>query len=383
MAPCRVLTQDPGFRAHKVGMVHSHEAPAKTNGEPMHQPAINTLRGVACLLLVGFHVVGFSPTTGMRLPLDHWASITNEWLSLLRMPLFSFLSGYVYALRPYDGQYGAFTRGKARRLLIPMLVVGTSFAILHTLTPATQGSPIDWRLLHIVPVAHYWFLESLFVIFMLTALLERAGMLGTPGRFALVAGCAAVLHMTAPVPVYFGLEGATYLFPFFLLGIATLRFGSALVRPAVQSAAGATLVVILLVWGVAVPISLPEPLAPQALLASLCLCVMLFRWCPSIPVLAWIGSFSFGIYLFHSIIAAAARVALGVLGIPWLPLLFVAGMAAGIGGSILLTLALRRVPAGHWVLGERARKKRVPDTPSATAGDTTVAAGRVTDSAAP
>lgn len=330
----------------------------------MRRSEIDTLRGLACVLLVAFHVVGHSPATGLRLPLDHWASLTNEWLSILRMPLFSFLSGYVYALRPVDRLHGDFVRGKVRRLLVPMLLVGTTFAVLQALAPGSTERVTNWSLLHVVPVAHYWFLESLFVIFMTVGLLEWAGMLRTPARFAGVAACAAALHMTAPVPVYFGLEGATYLFPFFLLGIAALRFRHALERPTALHAAAVTLGVIALTWRSTVPISLADPLAPLVLLSSLCLCVLLFRWRPSVRWLAWVGSFSFGIYLFHSFFAAAARLLLGRLGANSLMLLFVAGLVAGIGGAILLTAVLRRVPAGHWVIGERSVRRRIRPPPS-------------------
>ena len=280
----------------------------------MQRSAIDTLRGVACLLLVAFHVVGHSPATGLRLPLDHWASLANEWLSILRMPLFSFLSGYVYALRPVDRLRGDVVRGKVRRLLVPMLVVGTVYAALQTLAPGSQGQAIDWRLLHVAPVAHYWFLESLFVIFLVTGLLEQAGMLRTPARFAAVAACAAALHLTAPVPVYFGLEGATYLFPFFLLGVAALRLRHALERRAALLAAAATLVAVALSWRSMVPISLEDPLEPRVLISSVCLCVLLFQWRPSVRWLAWIGRFSFGIYLFHSMFAAGTRMVLARLG---------------------------------------------------------------------
>lgn len=324
----------------------------------MQKSEVDTLRGLACLLLVGFHVVGHSPTTGLRLPLDHWASLTNEWLSILRMPLFSFLSGYVYALRPVDGYDGTFVRGKVRRLLVPMLLVGTAFAVLQAVAPGAHEHVTDWRLLHIVPVAHYWFLESLFVVFMVTALLERLRLLRTPERFAAVAACAAVLHVTAPVPVWFGLEGATYLFPFFLLGIAGRRFRHAFERPVVFHGAAATLVLMALAWHSLEPLSLEEPVAPQVLLSSVCLCLLLYHLRPSVAWLAWIGRFSFGIYLFHSIFAALARTVLGRLGVHSLLALFVAGLAAGIGGAIVLTATLRRVPGGHRVIGERAGRPR-------------------------
>ena len=69
------------------------------------------------------------------------------------MPLFAFLSGMVYALRPVAGDAQAFVGAKVRRLLVPMLSVGTLFAILQANTPGANFAGHDWALLHIRPVA--------------------------------------------------------------------------------------------------------------------------------------------------------------------------------------------------------------------------------------
>ena len=142
------------------------------------------------------------------------------------MPLFSFLSGYVYALRPYRHDPAAFIAGKARRLLDPMLIVGTLFALLQTVTPGTNFKGYNWPMLHIIPVAHYWFLESLFLIFIVIVALEHFKAMATERRFAVVLFAAACLHVAEPFPVYFGLLGAAYLLPFVLLGIWCNRFGN-------------------------------------------------------------------------------------------------------------------------------------------------------------
>src|SRR6185436_8195287 len=118
---------------------------------------------LACLLLVSYHVIGGDRDTGLRLADDHIAARINDFLALVRMPLFSFLSGMVYALRPLRGDIGPFASGKVRRLLVPMLVVGTGFALLQAAMSGTSGgsnggtngSVTAWHLLHIIPVAHY------------------------------------------------------------------------------------------------------------------------------------------------------------------------------------------------------------------------------------
>ena len=61
---------------------------------------LDTLRGLACVLLTFYHVVGLDPASGLRLPLDSHYRAFNDMLAYIRMPLFTILSGVVYAMRP-------------------------------------------------------------------------------------------------------------------------------------------------------------------------------------------------------------------------------------------------------------------------------------------
>lgn len=95
---------------------------------------IETLRGFACVLLVLYHVIGADPSNGLRVN-EGPVRLMNDALAYVRMPLFTFLSGMVYGLRPFGGDTRRFVIGKCRRLLIPMFVVGTLFAVVQALTP--------------------------------------------------------------------------------------------------------------------------------------------------------------------------------------------------------------------------------------------------------
>lgn len=330
--------------------------------------SINTLRGFACLLLVGYHVIGDSSNTGLRLPDEHLASQLNDWLALVRMPLFSFLSGMVYARRPLTGDITPFAIGKTRRLLLPMLVVGTGFALLQNLTQGTNNEgDYNWWLLHTVPVAHYWFLEALFIIFIATAVLERLGWLSTPRGFWTIWLLAAALHCWGRLPVYFGLNGAAYLAPFFLLGVAAQRFE--LHRAGPRWTPALLLAVIgglILLWAL---IDAPTDNHPglQRLVVSVCLCLLLLRLQPEVGWLAWVGTWSFGIYLFHPVFTAGARMLLKAMQVQDLAVLLTAGLLAGLAGSIALTAALRRMPYGHWALGEKPPRRETARADTAAA----------------
>lgn len=321
--------------------------------------SIDTLRGLACILLVGYHVIGHDSAAGLRLQPDHMLPQANDVLALLRMPLFSFLSGFVYAWRPYSGNPQGFVKGKGRRLIVPMLLVGTFFAVLQAHTPGANAGQYDWRLLHIVPVAHYWFLESLFVIFLAAMLLEHFALLSTPARFTLAWLAAVLVFLANPMPIYFGLQGATYLLPFFLLGLGSNRFGEQLPRGRVLLAAGA-LVAGLSLYLVLAGEPLPDRTRFVALLISAGGCVFLVHSQVQLRWLAWIGVYSFAIYLFHSMFSAASRIVLLQLGVTSVPVLFAVGLAAGVSGPILAAIILRRVPLGHLPLGETKTRRERP-----------------------
>ena len=324
-----------------------------------NKTSIDTLRGIACFLLVAYHVIGFNPATGLQVPAEHWASRLNDWLSLVRMPLFALLSGWVYAQRPVRGWVVEFAWAKVRRLILPMLIVGTAFAVLRAFTPGANAGPPDWWLLHVKPVAHYWFLEALFWIFLATMMLEEFRLLDRAVTFALVGAVVVALHLLSPLPVYLGLEGALTLLPFFLLGVAASRFHATLLRSAVV--VPFTLLAVLAAADLAThqDLRLASIQTFPKLLASVGFCLLLLRLQPRVQWLAWIGRWSFGVYLFHAIFTSAARIAMYRMGVGQLPVLFVVALAAGIAGPIVLTSLLRGVPGGHWLIGERRKNAQL------------------------
>src|SRR5262245_39111390 len=101
--------------------------------------SVDTARGITCVLVVAFHAIGSTPSAGLHIANESSWRLFADLLGYVRMPAFAFLSGYVYAQRPFSNDAGAFVIGKARRLLIPMLVVGTAFAFLQAVVPGTNG----------------------------------------------------------------------------------------------------------------------------------------------------------------------------------------------------------------------------------------------------
>jgi fucose 4-O-acetylase-like acetyltransferase len=320
---------------------------------------IDSLRGLACLLLVLYHVVGSKSTSGLQLDRSHGLVLLNEVLGYLRMPLFSVLSGYVYARRPFRQDAGAFVAGKARRLLIPMLVVGTLFALLQASVPGSNYQVTDWRMLHVVPVAHYWFLESLFVIFMAILALEHINALSTTPRFVAVMVVAAGMFVSEPFPVYFGLAGAAYLFPFVLFGLWCGRLAStAKDDTRLHLQLGFTVMLIAILHSVMVNQALPDSHSLTALAMGLGGCLILLRSGIESTSLASVGCHSFAIFLFHAVASAASRIVLTKAGLTSLYVMVPVGMLAGIALPVLAALWLKNVPLwSQWVLGESVPKR--------------------------
>lgn len=310
---------------------------------------VDTLRGIACVLLVLFHVVGDTPAVGLRISEGHWLQVVNEALAYIRMPLFSFISGYVYGFRPYQGNAPGFVKGKVRRLLLPLITVGTIFAIVQAFTPGANSAVDRWWLLHIVPVGHFWFLEALFIVFLVVILLEHLKALSTPAGFALTWALCAVLFDYFSPPNYFAAQGAVYLLPFFLAGLACKRFEIG--GPAARGAAAIGFICAATV-AMLFPQFSEQGNSIAALGLGVCSAFLLLRSGWSSPHLAYVGSYSFAIYLLHVFFTAASRILLKKLGVTDTYVLLAAGLAAGLAGPIVSALLISRSASLNlWLLG--------------------------------
>jgi len=296
---------------------------------------VETLRGLACVLLVLYHVIGIDSSTGMRVE-DGPVRWLNDGLAYLRMPLFTFLSGLVYGLRPLAGNSRAFLVGKVRRLLIPMLVVGTLFALMQSWKLGANATLGPWYLLHVLPVAHFWFLESLFWVFLLIWSLERSNLIGQAKGFLLVFVLACALYLNVGGWHWFSIVGAIYLLPYFLFGLAFSRFplDAQLASPWVRF--GLLALAALAVVSMGMPVVNQDRRTLATLVAGLSLCALSLSLRMVVSWLARIGPYSYAIYLFHIFFTAPARIGLHALGINSLPLHIFPGLMMGLAGPIVL-----------------------------------------------
>lgn len=299
------------------------------------------VRGLACLLLVAYHVVGV-PGTGMQVD-DHSAyRYATASFDLIRMPLFTFLSGLVYAYRPViAGRLGGFLVKKLRRLGIPFVVVSTLFYLVQTRMTGANGvyAPTGIRDIYLYSYAHFWYLQALLSIFALVGLLESAGLLARPRRFAVVfaaaiAGCLTVHVDSDP----FSINEACVLLPHFLLGVAVTRFGGEVPRKRLLAGAGAALAIGVAIHQASLLGLLHETFGWNSAVALLCGmggAVTLLQIMPRGRPLRTIGRSSYAIYLYHAFFTAGARIALHRLGAGD-GILFLSALAAGMSGPMVL-----------------------------------------------
>lgn len=319
----------------------------------MRDIKVDTLRGLACIFLVAYHVIGNEPSNGLKVSAGLLREI-NDLLECVRMPLFTFLSGMVYATRPVRGNWQSFMKGKTRRLLLPMLVVGTFFAFAQSLVPGTNNNVENWWLLHIYPVQHFWFVEALFLVFIFIVPLEIFKVLESKIVVLSVIAFFLLLSIGQPYPKIFAIKGFVYLTPFFLFGLFTVRFGLKTLWPMVSIALFLALMTTLFV--------LDTQLRGQSLigcLVGLTSCYLLLGSKLSVPSLAKIGIYSYGIYIFHVFFTAATRIITGkVVELPT-ELDLVLGLSAGIIGPIFIYYIAQKIPyANTLLLGQRLQSDK-------------------------
>jgi peptidoglycan/LPS O-acetylase OafA/YrhL len=331
---------------------------------------IESLRAIAVVLMVAGHVIGTRATEGLTVPADSGWRFFYLALEDLRMPLFTVLSGFVYAFRPVsstDG-VGSLITGKVRRLLIPFVVVCTVFFFVRMISPGVNNRPelSELPAAYLYGYQHLWFLQAIFLVFVVVGSMDSLALLDRAGTWALFTGTAiavfVLVHLPADAAV-FSLNGFIRLLPFFLLGYGAHRHAATLLRRGVLLATAVVFVPVyaLRLYVLAADVDLPAELsrALSALVALLSLVGVLgIRRHLASRVLGWLGGFSFGIYLLHVFGTAAARVVATHLGLNSTTALFTLGLAAGVIAPIAFELALGRYRLISWaVLGQKSRRR--------------------------
>ena len=290
--------------------------------------SIETLRGIAILLVVVGHVIGSGPGGGMKIDFPHPLRYLYVWIDYIQMPLFTAIAGWAYALKPFSASsgFGSFAGKKALRLLVPMAVVGTLYFFVQYLMPGTNSKgelSQMWRI-YVFPYTIYWYLPSLFLIFVVQWWIDSRKWMDTLAKWGVCCMAALILSrindawILHGVPDLFSFKGALGQLPYFFAGVASCRFaasfyGSLEVRRAMLAVSLLGIALIQVVWFCPGEYaSLCRLLYPVTLIPTLFLLLAL-KWHHRFFV--WIGGYAYSIYLFHGFGTSGGRIVLKMMEI--------------------------------------------------------------------
>lgn len=309
--------------------------------------SIETLRGIAILLVVLGHVIGSGPSGGMKIDFPHPLRYLYVWIDYIQMPLFTAIAGWVYALKPFSAfsGFGSFTRKKALRLLVPMAAVGTLYFFVQYFMPGTnQKGDLSqlWRI-YVFPYTIYWYLPSLFLIFLVQYFIDKKGWMDTLGKWGVLCIIAIVLSrmndawLLHDVPNVFSFKGALNQLPYFFAGVAAQRFAVLL-----YSRSNIRIMYVMAFLG----IFLINAVWFSDKLSSLCILLYPLTQIPTLFLLlsiskhnrflVWVGGYAYSIYLFHGFGTSGGRILLKMIGVQSVALIFLFASFIAVACSILL-----------------------------------------------
>ncbi|WP_345752692.1 acyltransferase family protein [Microbacterium rhizophilus] len=335
-------------------------SPARAAATSRRDVPVDTLRGIACILLVTMHVIGFDDHSGIAVPDDSAFRWYAESFIYLRMPLFTFLAGFVYAWRPVGpGTYRLFMGKKIRRLLIPYVIFVALIGIMQTALPGannpTDLAPWQWFVYSLSP---YWFLISTFWIFAVVALLDSYRLLERWYVLAAVGIALIVINLAINPGEKTVLQwgNSLTLAPFFIVGIMAHRFQWARMPRWAAIVVSAAVVVLFaytqLGFAGVVPVVNSRHDLLGVLLGAL-FPVACLSWRLGWSPLARLGAYSSGIFLLHPFAVAGTREIFERLHVTDDVVLFVICSVIGILLAAWGTRILKRYRPGRFVLGEK------------------------------
>lgn len=334
--------------------------------------SIETLRGIAIVLVVIGHVIGSGAEGGMKVAEDSFLRYFYFTFQYLRMPLFTVISGWVYALRPAtDSNLIYFNIKKMRRLFLPMFFVGGTYYALQSIIPGTNFSYnlVDiWRLL-IFPYTFYWYLQALFIVFLIVSILDAKSLLNSFRNWLILFVVSLALLFVRDIFIpessinLFGYKGGLYLLPFFIIGVGIQRFKKQFNNKyfvwssAVILFAG--LVFQQLVWFNVVNYELTTSNG-IGLLIGVTGVIICLRIHFTIKSMVWIGSYAYTIFLFHSFGTSGGRIILNKLGIHDAAPVFVVSLLMGLLLPVVVEIICDRFSLTRLLfLGRSFRKNKV------------------------
>ena len=334
--------------------------------------SIETLRGAAIILVVAGFIVRHDITPEAYPSLaGTLLRLADAALSYIRLPLFTVISSYLYAVSVARRQTLAkLYKGKTRRILVPFLTFSTLQFLLFSFLPGSGDHLNEFFSIYLWPRHQLWFLFSVFNIFLIVGFLDACHAMETPARWKAVLAVSMVLHVLFEMTHAFSLWGVNYLMPFFLLGYGLRRFPQEFFsKPriywlmAIAAVSFSLKPVLYAVFDVTL-----EPLYYKSLglVVASSVVPLLFYFRRPVPALAYLGYYAFGIHLFHRVTAAGMRLWLEPLGIHNALAVFFVYLAGAIFLALVMQFVFEKTQITRTlILGMKKPSARiVPDYPN-------------------
>ncbi|WP_432490953.1 acyltransferase family protein [Kineococcus gypseus] len=267
---------------------------------------MDTARGAALLLVLAYHAVFFSESIGLGS--GPWKQLVYT-LSVVRMPLFFFLSGTL-AVRAIDREWRTLLTGRIGANLWLYVVWATLWYAVFSLVPYERAGAPDgwWRWVtstFLLPQNAAWYLLGLAAF---TALARAVRGVRTGVVLTVAAGVSAVAGTGVVHQHSFVWSNLLSLFVFFAAGsrwaVRTPRLTARVSRPGLAVPLATAVVLVAFVAKEAGAYPFPGVqllLGAGGVLAGLAVCGWIAASAPG-RALAALGSRTLGVYLLHEIV---------------------------------------------------------------------------------
>jgi len=319
-----------------------NQGPVQKAAAPSRTAWIDMARGLAEVSVVTFHILQAMNNAGLTPEglFDWWTPVGD----MIRMPLMMFVAGLFVEYSMRKGTRAYFT-GKMQRVVWPYLVWAHVYSIYWYLKPSTFDNRTLTEVLMtvITPGSHLWFLQSLFIYYVLVWLLMKRGL------WVAMAGAVVAL---AVIPFFEAEEirRLPYLFLFFMFGLCFNRILRARGFPF-----GPIVGAILIALAIALPVLITDTfgfskyylVAIPASIIGVGACLAISRLLVHVPVVNWVlnlfGTFSLEIYCAHVIFSSFTRqVLVKVFHMDSFWPIFLLCTTAGLFLPVVMALVLRR-----------------------------------------
>lgn len=279
---------------------------------------VDCLKGYACLLVVFGHVImGVRNTGNLEIPLIF--KYIEDFIWTFHVPLFMFLSGYVYSMLggwTYKGSRVKFLKNKFLNLGIPYFVFSASYIIMNSLVSSANTQNTLWDIVWLwkIPVAQYWFLFALFFLFVIWTILS-----GSMKNFQILIFMILLKYILPFYDFSFG-SFEIVLGSCFAFGLGTSITKINIERYTnIKKIACIFIHIIIVSFFILTNISgeiiVDEFEVVLGVLSSISLISILIKFSNFKNFLLFINKYSFPIYLLHTIFTAGIRILLFKIGI--------------------------------------------------------------------